>query len=125
MREYFVIKNDGVGMIINASNDDEARSKAGKDILSIEETEESKDYNGPEKIERTEAYTPVIIKAEPKKTEFTRRVDRLISVANGNFGLTTNEKNLIFGVKKSINNHKDISSKQKESIDRLYVRLIG
>lgn len=129
MREFFVIKKNGVGMIIDAIDEEDALSQAGLDVLSIEESRESIERN---KNSWTVYQEPVQYEKKETKEQFEKptsslekQVDKLIVAINRTKNISVWERRFAYGVKKQLAQNNRLSSLQKEKFNQLYVKILG
>lgn len=112
MREYFVMKENGVGMIIDARNEDEAWYLAGPGVVSLEETRESKQRHFvPDAV-----FSSHLVKPADKWEE---RVDKAIAAVNRMKHVSAWERKFVYGLKRYLKTNHRLSPLQTEKLNQL------
>lgn len=106
-------------MIIDAINENDALSKAGPNVLSIEESRES--------IERNKSFicqSPVIYEMDEPKSPLEQQVDRLIIAVNQTKNISAWERRFAYGLKRRLKEGNKLSGLQKEKFQELYRKVV-
>lgn len=106
-------------MIIDAINENDALSKAGPNVLSIEESRKS--------IERNKSFicqSPVIYEMDEPKSPLEQQVDRLIIAVNQTKNISAWERRFAYGLKRHLKEENKLSGLQKEKFQELYRKVV-
>lgn len=129
LREFFIIKTNGVGMIIDAIDEEDALSQAGSNVFSIEESVES--------IERHRNIWPVCRESAPHeknetkerfrkpKSSLEQQIDRLIAAVNQTKNISVWERRFAYGIKKQLAQKNKLSNLQMEKFNQLFIKIVG
>ena len=122
MKEFFVIKSNGVGMVIDADSEDDVLSQVGYDVISIEESPASKrrekSYDN-----NSETLKQMYIQSK-STTQLEKHINRVITAVNQSNQVSAWERKFAYGCKRYYEQKQKLTTNQMETFLRLYTKLV-
>ncbi|MFW6024849.1 MAG: hypothetical protein ACOCRX_00760 [Candidatus Woesearchaeota archaeon] len=126
MKEYYVIKNNGVGMIEYATNKEELKTD---NVVSVTESDNPvNNQNNKTRITDAEVeyyekiFQGKLINKENNYLSF--KVNKLIKAINKTKRVSTWERNFIYSIQRLIKNDRKISDKQNLTLTRIMSKVL-
>ena len=116
MREFFIIKKDGTGMIVNAIDEEDALCQVGSGVVSIEESFDS--------IKRRTEYNDTQKETKKNNALLKYKIERLIKAVNNTKYVSVWERHFCYGIKKQLLNGNSLTERQREKLEEIYSKIL-